>query len=78
MIDYLNYGKQVQSIVKEPKNEPKIQSPIPCGWSEYKLNQTELNYVWSCVNHKENEWTQNLVFCWKIKMIGSLIILLHL
>ena len=61
MIDYLNYGKQVQSIVKEPKNEPKIQSPIPCGWSEYKLNQTELNYVWSCVNHKENEWTQNLV-----------------
>ena len=25
MIDYLNYGKQVQSIVKEPQNKPNIK-----------------------------------------------------
>ena len=64
MIDYLNYGKQVQSIPKEPQSEIKVCSPQSShGWLEYKLNQTELNYVWSCVNHqevKENEWTQNL------------------
>ena len=62
MIDYLNYGKQVQSIPKEPRSEIKLcLPPSPFGWLEYKLNQTELNHVWSCVNYKQNEWTQNLV-----------------
>ena len=64
MIDYLNYGKQVQiPNDKEQRNTPKIKIPKSQGWLEYRLNQTELNYVWSCVNHqevKENEWTQNL------------------
>ena len=62
MIDYLNYGKQVQSIPKEPQSKIKICIPQSShGWLEYKLNQTELNYLWSCVNHKENEYTQYLV-----------------
>ena len=64
MIDYLNYGKQVQiPNDKEQRNTPKIKIPKSQGWLEYRLNQTELNYVWSCVNHqevKENEWTQHL------------------
>ena len=62
MIDYLNYGKQVQSIPKEPQSKIKICIPQSShGWLEYKLNQTELNHVWSCVNYKQNEYTQNLV-----------------
>ena len=64
MIDYLNYGKQVQSIPKEP--ESKIRSCVPNsnhGWLEYKLNQTELDYVWSCVNDQEvdkENWSHKL------------------
>ena len=64
MIDYLNYGKQVHSIPKEPQSEIKICVPKTShGWLEYKLNQTELNYVWSCVNDQEvkrNSWSHNL------------------
>ena len=52
MVDYLNYGKQVQSSLKEPKNEPKIQSPMPCGWLEYKLDTKEMDYLWRCVDKK--------------------------
>ena len=64
MIDYLNYGKQVQiPNDKEQRNTPKIKIPKSQGWLEYRLNQTELNYVWSCVNHQEvkkNNWSHNL------------------
>ena len=65
MIDYLNYGKQVKSVPKEPQS--KITACVPSSpiwWLEYKLNQTELDYVWSCVNHQEvkrNDWTHHLV-----------------
>ena len=62
MIDYLNYGKQVKSIPKEPQSKITACVPSsPIGWLEYKLNQTELDYVWSCVNHKQYEYTQYLV-----------------
>ena len=57
MIDYLNYGK------KEQWNTPKIKIPKGQGWLEYRLNQTELDYVWSCVNDREvkkNNWSHNL------------------
>ena len=63
MIDYLNYGKQVQSIVKEPQNKPNIKIPNTGGWLEYRLTKTELNYVWSCVNDQEvnkESWSHNL------------------
>ena len=64
MIDYLNYGKQVQSIPKKPQSKIKVCTPKSShGWLEYKLNQTELDYVWSCVNHQEvekNNWSHNL------------------
>ena len=64
MIDYLNYGKKVESIPKEPQPKIKVCTPKSShGWLEYKLNQTELNYVWSCVNHQEvkrNSWSHNL------------------
>ena len=62
MIDYLNYGKQVQSSLKQPQNKPNIRVPNLGGWLEYKLNQTELNYVWSCVNDQEvkESWSHNL------------------
>ena len=63
MIDYLNYGKQVQSIPKEPRSEIKICTPKSShGWLEYKLNQTELDYVWSCVNQEDKvDWSHHLV-----------------
>ena len=63
MIDYLNYGKQVQSIPKEPQSKTKICIPQSNhGWLEYKLDQTELNYLWSCVNDQEvkKSWSHNL------------------
>ena len=53
MIDYLNYGKQVQSISKEPRSEIKICTPkLSHGWLEYKLNTQEMNYVWKCIDTK--------------------------
>ena len=62
MIDYLNYGKQVQSITKEPRSIGKASRPENLGWLEYKLDQTELNYLWSCVNDQEvkKSWSHNL------------------
>ena len=52
MIDYLNYGKQVQSITKEPQNEPEMKVPNISGWLEYKLNTQEMDYIWRCVDKK--------------------------
>ena len=64
MVDYLNYGKKVESIPKEPQSEIKICTPKSIhGWLEYKLNQTELNHVWSCVNDQEvdkENWSDHL------------------
>ena len=63
MVDYLNYGKKVESIPKEPQSEIKICLPQSShGWLEYKLNKTELNHVWSCVNDQEvkESWSHNL------------------
>tara|TARA_B100001996_G_scaffold280900_1_gene221342 strand:+ start:1774 stop:2391 length:618 start_codon:yes stop_codon:yes gene_type:complete len=49
---------------KRPQStQPKIKVCTPQsshGWLEYKLNQTELDYVWSCVNDKRNSWSHNL------------------
>ena len=53
MIDYLNYGKQVQNITKEPRSIGKASRPENLGWLEYKLNQTELNHIWGCVNQRK-------------------------
>ena len=61
MIDYLNYGKQVQSIPKEPQSEIKVSTPKNLGWLEYKLNQTELDYVWGCVNQRKERYNSQLV-----------------
>mgnify|MGYP001466977396 CR=1 FL=1 len=59
MIDYLNYGKQVDGIPKELKNKPEIKVPSVGGWLEYKLNTQEMNYVWRCVDKKSEDKVNN-------------------
>ena len=56
MIDYLNYGNQVQIS----KNKPEIRTPLYFGWLEYKLNTQEMNYIWKCIDIKLGKVNEKL------------------
>tara|TARA_B100000427_G_C15477934_1_gene581583 strand:+ start:802 stop:1467 length:666 start_codon:yes stop_codon:yes gene_type:complete len=57
MIDYINYGKKIQ---KEPQNTPNIKIPNQLGWMEYKLNTQEMDYIWKCINMKQEKMNKFL------------------
>ena len=53
----------MRRTTNQQRPQPKIKVCTPQsshGWLEYKLNQIELDYVWSCVNDKRNSWSHNL------------------
>ena len=64
MINYLSYGEQVESNLKEPQNTPEIKTPCGPGWLEYKLNTQEMDYLWRCIDNvdkkPENKINSNL------------------
>ena len=54
----MNYN--LSSTIEDVGTRTMCRMPSNLGWLEYKLNQKELDYVWSCIENKKNNTTSNL------------------
>tara|TARA_B100000965_G_scaffold140551_1_gene117039 strand:+ start:180 stop:893 length:714 start_codon:yes stop_codon:yes gene_type:complete len=71
MIDYLNYGKQVDGerlLLNDVAKRTKRRVPDNLGWLECELSKDEIDHLWKCVSDSKEK---NLE-CFKKGLAGNI------